>query len=222
MRTLAVVALTLAVVASAEEPKNAREAAELYLKALTGGDGAGKDELLGGATMTAQIFTLENWKVLSEDPVRHEKGDLSQAVKLMRDLDASGKATLKKIAGGGGGTSTGEDDMQTQTLTAEQTEKIMGPTQAKADRFKKTYPVLAYVARVGKTLYWHPQNPIRPLLVKTGGKGPYELEVHRYVIESVEGASKSVRHWPLRVLRLTAGDLDTGWKVLPASDWNAD
>ena len=42
-------------------------------------------------------------------------------------------------------------------------------------------------------------------------------------IESLEGPRKEVRRWPLRVLRFTTSrGLDTGWKILPASDWNGD
>jgi hypothetical protein len=42
------------------------------------------------------------------------------------------------------------------------------------------------------------------------------------VVLSKEGPAKQPREWPMRVLRFKAGKIDTGWKVLPASDWNID
>jgi len=120
----------------------------------------------------------------------------------------------------------------TQAQTAEQLEaelseaeanRLLAPTRDRASRFVRTLPVLAYVARVSKPVYWHPKNPIRPLLVQAGTDGTYSLEVYRMTIESLEGPRKEVRRWPLRVLRFTTSrGLDTGWKILPASDWNGD
>jgi hypothetical protein len=31
---------------------------------------------------------------------------------------------------------------------------------------------------------------------------------------------KQTRLWPLRVLRIKSAKYDSGWKVLPASDWD--
>jgi hypothetical protein len=98
----------------------------------------------------------------------------------------------------------------------------MAPTKDKAAKFTKAHPVLAYVARVGKEVYWHPKNPLRSLLAKSGNSGKYTLEMHRWMIESKEGPRQTPRQWPLRVLRFKTGKIDTGWKVLPASDWNAE
>ena len=46
----------------------------------------------------------------------------------------------------------------------------------------------------------------------------YVLEVHRFQIEEKDGGS--ARIWPLRVLRVTSKTYDSGWKILPASDWD--
>ena len=40
-------------------------------------------------------------------------------------------------------------------------------------QFIKAHPVLAYIARVGKEVYWHPKNPLRPLLAKAGNSGQF-------------------------------------------------
>ena len=101
-------------------------------------------------------------------------------------------------------------------------EKLLAPTREKAAAFKKAHDVLAYTLRVGKEVYWHPKNPMRPLLAKAGTSGKYSLEVHLWTVLSKEGAAKTPREWPLRVVRFKAGKLDTGWKILPASDWNAE
>jgi hypothetical protein len=41
-------------------------------------------------------------------------------------------------------------------------------------------------------------------------------------VTSVEGAAKTPREWPLRVVRFKSEKVDSGWKILPASDWNAE
>ncbi len=193
--------------------------ADAYLKALTGeGDDKGKDLLLGGATMNAQLFNLENWTVLSKDPVRKEEGDLGHAAALMADLDKAGREALTKMMGSKGV----DDDLSTTELSLEEAMKIMGPTRVKRDKLVKSHPVLAYVARVTKEVYWHPKNPVRAVIAKAGGKGRYTLEVHRWKMESREGPRKSPRQWPLRMVRFKCAAFDTGWKVLPASDWNAE
>ena len=52
----------------AQDDAEAKKVAETYLNALTGtGDEAGKDLLHGGVTMTAQLFSLENWKRPAEE-----------------------------------------------------------------------------------------------------------------------------------------------------------
>ena len=67
--------------------------AESYLKGLTGtGDEDARALLLGGVTMDAQLTSLENWRIVSKEPLRSEEGDLRQAVPLMHDLDRAGRA----------------------------------------------------------------------------------------------------------------------------------
>lgn len=205
--------------ALADTDAEVKAVAERYLNAITGtGDDSGRELLLGGVPMDAQLLQLENWRVASKDPVRKEEGDLAKAVALMRELDKSGRQALTKLMGD---ESIGDDLTMTE-LTQEQAAKLMNPTKERAARFDKTYPVLAYVARVKKEVYWHPKNPLRPLLAKAGNSGKYQLEVHRWVIETKEGPRQSPRKWPLRILRFKAGKVDTGWKILPASDWSVD
>lgn len=205
--------------ALADTDAEVKAVAERYLNAITGtGDDSGRELLLGGVPMDAQLLQLENWRVASKDPVRKEEGDLAKAVALMRELDKSGRQALTKLMGD---ESIGDDLTMTE-LTQEQAAKLMNPTKERAAHFDKTYPVLAYVARVKKEVYWHPKNPLRPLLAKAGNSGKYQLEVHRWVIETKEGPRQSPRKWPLRILRFKAGKVDTGWKILPASDWSVD
>jgi len=220
--TVAVVASALSFgAARAEEPKDeVRKVAEVYLDALTGkGDQAGRDLLLGGATVNAQLFNLENWKIVARAPVQTEQGDLRAAVALMSELDKAGRASLSRIVNASTG---GEGNLQVRQVSQAEAKKILEPTHEKAQAFLKASPVLAYVARVDKDIYWHPQNPVRALLASTDGNGGYWLQLHLFTIETAEGPRKVPRQWPLRVLRFRAGKLDTGWKVLPASDWNAE
>lgn len=197
----------------------AAKAAETYLNALTGsGDDRGRQLLLGGATMDAELSSLENWRIVSKDPFKSEDGDLAGALRLINDLDNAGHESLRKmmkeqVKGRG---------MTLHELSQADAAKLLTPTKEKAQRFSKACPLLAYVARVGKELYWHPKNPIRPLLAKAGKHGQYSLQLQRFKIETREGPRQVAREWPLRVLRFRSASLDTGWKILPASDWSTD
>lgn len=222
VRSLFLVAL-LAVPASVsadEAPPEVMQVAKTYLDAISGaGNDGGRDLLLGGVTMNAQLFVLENWKILGKEPVRKEQGDLAAAIKAMNELDKAARQALTKAINSGGG---GGDDMQMTELSQEDAVKLMKPTQDKAAKFKKSFPALSYVMRVGKEVYWHPKNPMRAVLAKAGASGKYDVEVHRFTIETKEGPRQVPRQWPLRVVRFKSAKIDTGWKVLPASDWNAD
>jgi hypothetical protein len=215
---IAAVAL-LAVPALAQDDSDAKKVAETYLNALTGtGDEAGKDLLLGGATMNAQLFSLENWSFKSKDPVKKEEGDLAHAVQMMNDLDKAGRGALTGLMG----VEAVGDDLKMTEVSAEQAAKLLAPTKQRATAFQKSHTVLSYVLRTGKEVYWHPKNPMRAVLAKAGTQGKYSIEVHRWTIATTEGPAKTPREWPLRVVRFKSQKLDTGWKILPASDWNAD
>jgi hypothetical protein len=215
----ALVVLAVPTLAFAQQSDEPRQVGISYLNALTGkGDDSARALLLGGVTMDASLASLENWRIVSEDPVRKESGDLADAEKKMAQLDAAGRKALAEIVGRG----TLGADLTTVSISKDDAQKLLGPTRSRAVAFKKSHPVLAYVARVDHEVYWHPKNPIRPLLQKLGKKGHYSLEVHRYVIETKEGPRQEPRRWPLRVVRLKVGGYDTGWKILPASDWSVD
>ncbi len=219
MRNLFALCLLVAFNAYAEADEVDR-VATTYLNALTGkGDEAGKDLLLGGVTMNAQLFTLENAELKGAPEVKKEEGDLGKAVQMMNELDKAGRKALTKLMGA----EAVGDDLKVTEVSKEDAEKLLKPTLEKAQAFLKAAPVLAYVCRVGKEVYWHPKNPMRPLLAKAqpqGGK--YTLDMYRWTVLTKEGPAKTPREWPLRVLRFKAGKLDTGWKILPASDWNAE
>ena len=194
-------------------------ASSAYLNALSGsGDEAGKDLLLGGVTMNAQLFNLDNWKLKALE-VKHENADLAHAVGMMNDLDQAGRRALTKLMGA----ERVGDDLQVTQVSKEDAEKLLKPTTEKALAFQKAHPVLAYVTRVGHEVYWHPKNPMRPLLTRAAGQpGKYSLDMYRWTVFTSEGPAKTPREWPLRVLRFKVGKVDTGWKILPASDWNAE
>jgi hypothetical protein len=193
--------------------------ANAYLRAVSDtGDEAGRDLLLGGATFNAQLFSLENWRILSRESVQREEGDLGEAVQLMRDLDRVGRAALAKLMK----EAKRGDDLTLEEVSQEDAAKLMAPTRERSQKFLSACPLLAYLTRVGKEVYWHPQNPMRALLRKAGTRGRYTVELRRYKIESKEGPRQVPREWPLRLLRFRGGNMDTGWKILPASDWNAE
>jgi hypothetical protein len=207
-----------AVDASTLDPQH--QVAEAYLNALTGkGADQGRETLLGGATMTARIFQLENWKVTGREKHRHEVGELSDVNALIDALDREGRTALGKMMSGGGG----GDDVSMHEFSADEAKKILQPTKAKAALLTRTHPVFAYFARVDKEVYWHPKNPFREVLAKAGAKGKYSLDLDLLWITTEEGlAEKTARKWPLRVVRFVSDGVDTGYKILPASDWNAE
>lgn len=213
------VVVLFSVPAFAQDDSEAKKVAETYLNALTGtGDEAGKDLLLGGVTMNAQLFSLENWRFKDKDPVRKEDGDLAHAVQMMNDLDKAGRTALTKLMGV---EAVGDDLKMTEVSQAEAT-KLLAPTRERVTAFQKHHAVLSYALRTGKEVYWHPKNPMRAVLSRAGTQGKYSVEVHRWMIETVEGPAKTPRSWPLRVIRFKSAKVDTGWKIMPASDWNAE
>ena len=208
-----------------EKQDEARKVAEDYLKSIShqGNDGA-IESLLGGATLTARMFTIENWKLVARKEHRHEKGEIPDLNGYVAAIDRAGRDALSAMLGGGPAASTDDDGLGVQEISVEQAQKILEPTRRLASQFKKSHPVFAYVARVDKEVYWHPKNPFRKFLADSGGKGTYEADLDYFTVETVEGAheDKHVRRWPLRVVRFRVNGTDTGLKILPASDWNAE
>lgn len=204
----------------------ARTAAEEYLQAIShqGNDGA-IETLLGGATLTARIFAIENWKVVGREKHRHEEGQLADLHAYVAAIDKAGRDALSGMLGGGPAAGADDPDgLGVQEISADDAKRMLEPTRKKAASFAKSHPVFAYLARVDRQVYWHPKNPFRKLLADAGAKGKYTVDFDLFWIETVEGAheDKNVRKWPLRIVRFRSGGVDTGLKVLPASDWNAE
>ncbi len=188
-----------------------RKVAEAYLNALAGkGGDDSRDLLLGGATLTARDFNIPNWRIANRDEARVEEKPIFGAMKAMWMLDKIGAEALNMVV-------VAEDD--NLTLTQEQAAKMLAPTRAAALKFQDDYPLFSYVARVDKDVFWHPDNPWRKEAKKLGKEGNYRLELHRFMVEERE-QGKQTRLWPLRVLRVTTAKYDSGWKILPASDWD--
>jgi hypothetical protein len=220
MRALAAVAtatLLFAVPTFADKKADMpRKIAVSYLKALDGtGNQKAREFLLGGLTLTAEEVGIPQWK-LRDRVVQVEELDVQGAVQMMKALDKSGAKALNDIMNVA--ENTGEFGMA--SVDEATANKMMIPTQKAAKAFKAKYPVFAYCARAGKEIYWHPANPWREVIKQLGNRGKYKLEFHRFNVEENDGGKKRV--WPLRVLRITAGDYDSGWKILPASDWDPD
>lgn len=188
-----------------------RKVAEAYLNALAGKGGEeSRDLLLGGATLTARDFNIPNWRIVSRDEARVEERPIFGAMKAMWMLDKIGAEALNMVV-------VKEDD--SLTLTQEQAAKMLGPTREAALKLQDDFPLFSYVARVDKDVFWHPENPWRREAKKLGKEGNYKLELHRFMVEEREQGKQS-RLWPLRVLRVTSAKYDSGWKILPASDWD--
>ena len=190
---------------------DARKVAESYLKALEGkGDDSARNYLLGGATLTANDFSIPNWRIARRDAVRTEKKEVDGAIKMMRELEKKGAEALNTVV-------VSEDS--SMSLSQEQANKLLEPTRRQAQKFIEAYPLFSYVARVGKDVFWHPENPWLKEVKKLDKGGTYQLELHRFQIEEKDSGGNK-RIWPLRVLRVTTKNHDSGWKILPASDWD--
>jgi hypothetical protein len=221
MRTALLLCLAFPAISCAQEtPPPVQRTAESYLKALgSTGDDAGRELLLGGVTLDARLAAVDSWRIVSRDYVEKETGSLKTATALMAELDKAGRRSLSELLKKGGA----GDDMAVVELTKDEATRLLAPTRERTEAFKKTLPVLAHVARVGREVYWHPKNPVRPLLQQAGTDGTYSLELFHFTVETTEGPRKEARQWPLRIVRFTTSSgLDTGWKVLPASDWSPD
>jgi hypothetical protein len=205
---------------SLETQDEARQLAEAYLKAISReGDENVIDALLGGATLTARIYTIENWKIVGREKHRNEKGRLEDLHSAVNGIDAAGRNALAKMVAGG----EDPDGLEVQELSADEAAKLLQPTRTKARQFTRSHPVFAYIARVDKHVYWHPQNPFRKVLKDAGAKGDYVADFDLFWVETVEGVhDPRPRKWPLRVVRVRTGEYDSGLKILPASDWNAE
>ena len=175
MRTAVLLVLVLPAVACAQEtPPPVQRTAESYLNALSAtGDDAGRELLLGGVTLDARLAAVDNWRIVRRDYVKKETGSLKTANALMADLDKAGRRTLAGLLKKG----DGGDDMAVVELTKEEAGRLVAPTKQRNEAFLTTLPLLAYVARVGREVYWHPKNPVRALLQKAGTEGTYSLDV---------------------------------------------
>jgi len=188
-----------------------------YLKALAGDkDQSARELLLGGLTLTAEEVSVSTWRIVGRDPKQVEDASVKSALAELRGLDNAGRKTLSAVV------QVAEYDVELTAISQEQAEKIMAPTHEAAKRFQARFPVFAYCARVGKDVYWHPANPWRSVVIpQLGDEGTYHLELHLFHIEeTVKGQAPRV--WPLRILRIQTKKWDSGWKVLPASDWDPE
>jgi hypothetical protein len=194
-----------------------KKLAEQYLGALAGtGDASGRDLLLGGATTSAQLYVLENWRIVGEQTARHEEGDVEQATRLMRELDqASIQAASGLLA------SNSAESASVDIITPEVAREIMKPTQESADRLTSALPLMASFLYVGSAVYWNPKSASRVTLA-SAGPGKYALDIRAFDVETTEGPRKVPRRFPLKMVHFKAPNVDTGWRVLPAADWNAD
>ncbi len=202
----------------------ARQLAENYLKTISHkGSEQAIERLLGGATMAARIFDLDNYRIVGREKHRHEEGDLADLRGHIEAIDLAGRRAYARVMAKHRG-SSGSDELDIRTLDPNNASKLLEPTKAQAAAFTKGHPVFAYIARVDKHVYWHPKNPFRKLLADAGTSGSYQADIDLFWVETVEKLydDETVRKWPLRVVRFQANSVDTGLKVLPAANWNAE
>jgi hypothetical protein len=190
-----------------EDPK---VLAEKYLVALADGhDQSGKDHLLGGLTLDAVTATTLMPEIVGQAPKRSEDGSLAE---LSEAIDALDKAGI-------GGLKDGQKDLS--EIGIADAKKLMGQTKLQRQALAKKFPVIADVIRYDRPVYWHPRNPTRVLLKESAKTGTYHLDYVAFTVSSHDSSGKAVR-WPLRIVRFKIAGGDTGWKVLPASEWDPE
>ena len=82
---------------------------------------------------------------------------------------------------------------------------------------RKMLALLRY-RRIPYAITWGDPNAV---LDEMGKSGKYRLELHIFRIKETNPGQKA-RIWPLRVLRIKTKTYDSGWKILPASDWDPE
>ena len=196
-------------------PKLPKEIALAYLNSLQGSTNAEpRNYLLGGLTLTAEDFSISNWKIVKRDPAVIERGNLKATKKMMESIDEISEASLANFE-------TNDGTESINVLSQEDAQRLLAPTKAQTAKFQKEFPIYAYVARAGKDVFWHPSNPWRLLQKRLGDSGDYQIGFHLFHIQE-NTPGKPPRVWPLRILRVRTDKYDSGWKILPASDWDPD
>lgn len=195
-----------------------QQVAEKYLAALSDPKKAqSKDALLlGGLSLDAKAATVIGPKIVQKAEPRKEEGQVADLFAAVDALDKAGLELLGDSASiGGAGVAQHDVNIDHARKMAEKTKQL------RKDLITK-YPVFSDVIRADKMLYWHPKNPARLLLQKAERTGPYKVEYASFTVESKDSAKDKARQWPLRVVRVTFGTTDSGWKVLPASSWDPE
>jgi len=203
-----------AAAAAKDEPQTL---AEKYLKALSDPkQQSGKDHLLGGVSLDAKSAVVYSPKIVSRGETRVEEGAVGDLAAAVDALDKAGLALLEdsSMLGGVSDPKAGVDVEKARKM-AEKTKQLRKDLMSK-------YPVFADVIRADRTLYWHPKNPARLLLQKAQKSGSYKVEYIAFTVESKDGPKEKPHAWPLRVVRMKTEGADTGWKILPASEWDPE
>ena len=212
--TNALIYLTLAALSPAEDAK-AQAVATSYLQSLATADAAGKAQLLGGATYDAKQAIAYNPKIVKKGEVRSEDGSLAELATYMKDLDQAGFKFLGQETEESKGAAPAAVDLP-QAL------KLVEQTRAARQALMKKFPVLSDMIRVDRPLYWHPKNPARAVIKQSAKKGNYHVDYVSFTVQSQDDAKGAARTWPLRIVRFKSDAVDTGWKVLPASEWDPE
>lgn len=206
--------LAVAALSPAEDAK-VQALANSYVQSLASGDAAGKQQLLGGATYDAKQATAYNPKILKKSDVRSEDGSLVELATYMKDLDQAGFKFLGQETEDTKGAAPAAVDLP-QAL------KLVEQTRAARQALMKKFPVLSDVIRVDRPLYWHPKNPARAVIKQSNKKGTYHVDYVSFTVQSQDDPKAAARTWPLRIVRFKSEAVDTGWKVLPASEWDPE
>ncbi len=214
---LFVVGFAAPVLAGPAQKDEPQEIAEKYLKALSDAKKQqGKDYLLGGVSLDAKSALVFSPKILSRADPRKEEGSVADLSSAVTALDKAGLELLEGGAALGGLTDpkAGVDAAKAKQM-AEKTKQLRKELMTK-------YPVFSDIIRADRMIYWHPKNPARLQLQKAQKTGTYKAEYIAFTVESKDTAKEQPRQWPLRLVRIQTDGQDTGWKVLPASDWDPE
>jgi len=103
--------------------------------------------------------------------------------------------------------------------TLDDAKGFMDKTKNERKDLARKNPVFADIVRVDRPLFFHPGNPTRKWL--EGKTGPCHLEYVAFSVKSKDSDGKP-HTWPLRLVRFKYGEVDSGWKVLPASTWDPE
>ncbi|MBI5543342.1 MAG: hypothetical protein HY901_05600 [Deltaproteobacteria bacterium] len=197
----------------------ARVVTERFLQALSRkSNEEGLAMLLGGATLVSRLYRIDDWKIVGREKKKIETGDFPSARSQLAAFDRERRRAHGELIADP--EPPPKDEVAARHVTTADAAWTFELVRARSKVLMESNPVFAFLAGVDQIEEGYLVDPFRRFLAKVPPAGKYALELDQFWIESMEGhhQEKLKRVWPLWVLRLRVGRLDSGMKVLPTTE----